>query len=366
MKRYALILTCSLVLGTAEAAKVEETLAAVNGDPIYLTEYQNNLQNLLEDLKRNSATELTAVQQADIKQKVMEQMVDDLLLLQEAKKQEVKVFKKDIDSGVDEVKSRFKKDEAGRPTTTAQADEAFQEEIRKQKLTYADFEDRIRKQLMVIKLVDTLIKPKVTPPSEKQTQEFFEKIRVAVESKDKKVANATDKEEEEEIVKLSQLLRDRISERIRARHILVKVPAGAAMTEKSKALKQAKDIKKELDAGGDFSELAMKHSEDTASAKMGGDLGYFIRGWMVPAFEKSAFALPIGQVSEPVETEFGYHIIMVEEKRAATKLKYKDVQEDLAQYLAQRRFQQALRDFVSDLRKSATIKINKDVSQLPI
>ena len=83
------------------------------------------------------------------------------------------------------------------------------------------------------------------------------------------------------------------------------------------ALAKINDVQKKLKKGDDFAELAKKYSEDPGSKDRGGDLGYFSKGDMVPPFEKAAQALDVGQVSDVVQTDFGYHIIRVEEKKAA-------------------------------------------------
>ncbi|MDW8141309.1 MAG: peptidylprolyl isomerase, partial [Candidatus Bipolaricaulota bacterium] len=106
-------------------------------------------------------------------------------------------------------------------------------------------------------------------------------------------------------------------EQIRARHILIRVAEGASEAEVAKAKQQIEQIRQELDKGADFAELAQKHSQDPGSAPNGGDLGFFRRGQMVPEFEESAFALAVGAVSEPVRTQFGFHLIKVEEKKPA-------------------------------------------------
>lgn len=100
---------------------------------------------------------------------------------------------------------------------------------------------------------------------------------------------------------------------VRASHILIK-PDGFDEASKKKARAAIDDVLKQARAGGDFAELAKKHSSDS-SAQQGGDLGYFTRGRMVPEFSKAAFALQPGQISDVVETQFGYHVIKVTERK---------------------------------------------------
>lgn len=105
-------------------------------------------------------------------------------------------------------------------------------------------------------------------------------------------------------------------EEIKARHILIKVAADAAPEEVEKARTKIVAVLAEVKAGGDFAELAKKYSQGPSNS-MGGDLGWFGRGSMVKPFEEAAFALTPGDVSEPVLTQFGFHLIKNEEYRAA-------------------------------------------------
>jgi len=121
-------------------------------------------------------------------------------------------------------------------------------------------------------------------------------------------------------------------ERVKAAHILFKTvgltPAAAA------AIKQkAEDVLKQIRAGGDFAALAKKYSEDPGSAVNGGELGLFTRGRMVKAFEDAAFSLQPGQVSDLVQTEYGYHIIKVEAHEAARTQPLAEVHDQIAQQI---------------------------------
>lgn len=106
----------------------------------------------------------------------------------------------------------------------------------------------------------------------------------------------------------------------RARHILLTVPKGGNAAERQRVQDRIVHLRQELLAHPErFSELAKSESQDTGSARQGGELGYFARGVMTPAFEQAAFSLKVNEISQPVETDFGYHLIQVEDIRPATK-----------------------------------------------
>ncbi|GFO58953.1 peptidylprolyl isomerase [Geomonas silvestris] len=136
-------------------------------------------------------------------------------------------------------------------------------------------------------------------------------------------------------------------EQIHASHILVKSEA------------QAKDIEKQLKAGGNFEELAKKNSIDGAAAK-GGDLGWFGKGSMLPDFEKVAFSLKEGAISDIVKTKFGYHIIKVTGKRPAGTRTFDEVKDQLKAALAPEKQQETFKKIKEDLKKSAKINVKED------
>lgn len=106
------------------------------------------------------------------------------------------------------------------------------------------------------------------------------------------------------------------TEQVQASHILVEDEA------------TAKEVEEKLDAGEDFAELAKEYSTDS-SAESGGDLGYFGKGEMVAEFEEAAFSMEIGEISDPVKSEFGYHIIKVVDKKEAKDAVYEDVKDEV-------------------------------------
>lgn len=120
-----------------------------------------------------------------------------------------------------------------------------------------------------------------------------------------------------------------VPEERRARHILIQIPEGANEATVKQAKAKADDLLKRIRAGESFEELAKTNSDDPGSAKLGGDLGFFGRGVMEPDFEKAVFALKKGEVSEPVLTSFGYHIIKLEDIRAEQRKPFDEVKDEL-------------------------------------
>lgn len=113
---------------------------------------------------------------------------------------------------------------------------------------------------------------------------------------------------------------------------------------------EAKTIKAEIDGGGDFAELAKKHSSDGAAAN-GGDLGWFGAGMMVEPFQNAVFAMTVGSVSDPVNTQFGWHLIQLKETRIAEAPKLDDIREQLAEGIERK----AMEAKIAELTAAATI-----------
>ena len=119
-------------------------------------------------------------------------------------------------------------------------------------------------------------------------------------------------------------------ERIRARQILVKVAPEATPEQKAQAMQRAQALRKEIEGGKDFAEVARASSEDPGTKPAGGDLGWVERGNWEPALANAAFALDAGQMTQPVETKFGIHLVKVDEKKPAADKKLEEVQDQIA------------------------------------
>jgi peptidyl-prolyl cis-trans isomerase D len=154
-------------------------------------------------------------------------------------------------------------------------------------------------------------------------------------------------------------------ESVKARHILIKSEQGASAEDDKKALAKAQDVAKQAkEQKADFASLAKKYSDDPGSKEKGGDLGFFEKGRMVPEFDKAAFSAKLGEVSEPVKSQFGYHIILVEDKKAANTRTYETVRNEIAaDMLAKEQSKSALDAFETKLKAGDTAAVNAFVAE---
>lgn len=136
--------------------------------------------------------------------------------------------------------------------------------------------------------------------------------------------------------------------KMRASHILVK------------SEDEAKKILARIKKGEDFAKIAEQISLDTGTAKNGGDLGYFSQGQMVPEFESAAIKLKVGEISEPVKTRFGYHIIKVTDKETGKPIEFEKIKNTLAQRLAAEKQKEFFDTYIDELKNRYKVEMNQE------
>ncbi|NIM03874.1 hypothetical protein GTN66_07005 [bacterium] len=309
---FLFAIICLFVASSLGAKVVDKTVATVDGEMILMSEYERRAKPVIEEYEKFLTGPDKEIKIKELKDKILEQMIDEKILIQEAKRKKVKVNSKEIQDGIGEIRKRFG------------TEEEYNQELVRQGLSEGKFREQVKEQLMVIKLIDQEIKAKVVSPTDSEIENFY-------------------KQNESEMVE---------PEQVRARHILIKVDEN---TDKKKALKRIRDILREVKKGEtSFAELAKKYSEGP-SAPRGGDLGFFIRGQMVRKFEEAAFALKVGEISDVVETEYGYHIIQCIEKKASEKKSLEEVRDYLRNFIFQKRMEEQYEKWLRTLRDKASI-----------
>ena len=293
-------------------ALLPDVVARINGEAIN----KADLENAVKGLEGRAGGPVPADQRDRVYRGVLDDMISYRLLVQEAKARKVLVPEADIDAQIAQIRGQF------------QTDAQFQQALATQKMTLAAVREDARSELGVEKLVEAEIAGKiaVTPAA---VTDFYQK------NQDKFQQGA----------------------RVKASHILIAVPEKADAAAKLQAKAKAEAILKDLKAGKDFAAAAKESSQDPGSAPNGGDLGFFEPGQMVPPFEQAAFALKPGDMSELVESPFGFHIIKVAEKQAARVVPLEEAKPKIDQYLSAQNRQTQTQAFVSTLKAKAKIEI---------
>jgi peptidyl-prolyl cis-trans isomerase C len=288
----------------------EGIVAMVNGTPIS----QEDFDRSLGFAKQQSSRMGKPADDAQLKEGVLDQLIGSELLYQESKKTGVRIDAKTVDERLDQWKKRFP------------SDEEYKKALEQMKVSDGQMRANVEKSLATEKFVMDNFVDKTTVP-EKEIKDYYDSHPDMFKQ----------------------------PEQVQASHILIKLKPDASESEQAEALKKIKDVQEKQKKGEDFAELAKAHSECPSSSK-GGDLGFFGRGQMVPAFEEAAFTMKPGDVSDVVKTQFGYHLIKVTNKKPESTMPFDDIKERLGQYLKQQKVQKEVKEFVDKLRKEAKVE----------
>lgn len=152
-------------------------------------------------------------------------------------------------------------------------------------------------------------------------------------------------------------LRLTLPPQVRVRHILLKWKPMGTQDDRGRIRNQMQPILDRARAGEDFAVLAREFSEDSSTRGNGGDTGMFGPGTMVPEFEQVAFSLEVGEISDPVDTVFGVHILRLEEREEGRLLPFDEVREQLREYVREQKMDAAVRTKIDDLLAAADVEV---------
>jgi len=296
-------------------AVVDRVVAEVNQEIITLSEVEKWIDPLRQEMETDDRLEKRERTETLYRQ-VLERLIEEKLIDQEVKKSGVKIPSKEIDAALEEIKRR-----------NAATQEDFEKALTIEGLTLETYKKQIEKGLQRQKLISWSVKVE-SKPGEKELREFYEK----------------------------NLGRYRTNETYRAGHILFTIPKGAVPDEIGDIRKKAQNVLEKIKGGADFEEMALLYSQD-ASAKNRGDLGYFKKGELFPAFEKEALRLKVGQVSGLLRTEFGFHIIKLLDRKGMEPLPFEEVKDKVKADYYEAEIEKAFRQFLSTLKEKSVIEI---------
>jgi len=321
MPARALAALAALLLYVATAAAEErinrpprddDVMARVNGTTIYRKDVKDIVQSILvmQDTQPDAGTVTKLADDA------LESLIALELLYQESQARGIKVSNTEVDAEINRSKSRF-------PDA-----QTFQAVLKSRGMTEKNLRSDTQKTMAVDRLLESTVWKdlKVTP---EQVKSFYD-------------SNKDDFKHPAQI---------------RVSHILIRVPEGASAADRAAAKKRATALLDQLKAGEDFAALAHKQSEDASSAPRGGDLGYLAKGEMDDAFEKPAFTLAPGQISDVISTPYGFDIIKVTDHRAAGYAPLSEVEEGIRTVLEKFERQKRQAALVAQLRQKAKVEI---------
>lgn len=346
---------------SVQAKVMEGSVATVNGKPVLSSEYEAYLDGVIEQYQAVAPHVLERPDAKDmLGREVLKELISKELLYQAAEEAKIQVKDSEIDEGINEIKTRFIIDEKTGKEDPAGADKRFNEALKKQGLTLKRYKEKIRKDVAVRKLMEEKLKATVKPIEEADAKELYDEVNAVLKNNTKKMQALEKKDPArfQEVQAIAAKLKQLTAEQVRLGHIYLAVTKDMKPEEVKKKEELAKQIKKELDGGMDFSAAVQKYTEDKAALASGGDM-ILIKGIAPKEIDEKAFSLPVGKVSAPIKTDMGYHIIKIKEKRAERNLEFNDVVRELSQYLAQQRVQKAMGDYLDELRSKADIKITK-------
>ena len=314
--KILLVLVVTLMSALAWAAEQKapgDKVAVVNGVTITKETYDRELDFFVRRAAPGGK-KIPDGQMAQMKNEVLESLIDRELLYQESKKKGIQIKSEAVSDQLHKIQQRYP------------SKEEFNKLLSNMGLTESDVQMQIARGMAIQELIDKEVTEKVKV-SDEETKSFYDKN--------------------------PQLFQQ--PEQIKASHILIKVEADAPADKKAEARKKIETVQQKVQKGEDFATLAKTYSEGPSGPR-GGDLGYFKRGQMVKPFEEAAFSLKLNETSEIVETRFGYHLIKVNDKKPAKKMTYAEVKDRLNEHLKKQKTDSEASAYIETLRKEAKIE----------
>ena len=285
-------------------------LAHVNSENVTKADFDR----LLKNIELNNGGPVPAERRDEIYRRVLEELVNYTLLKQEAKARNFTVTDAEVETQLQSIRK------------SAGTEENFKKALADRQMTLERLKADARVEMSIAKMMNAQVT--ATEATDADVREFYDK-------------NPD---------------RFKRAETVRASHILLRVDPAADDAAKKQITAKIDGLLKRAKGGEDFAALAKQNSQDS-SAEQGGDLGYFPKEKMVPAFADVAFALKTGEISDVVTTQFGVHIIKVTDRKAAGTVPIDEVTPQVKQYLTEQKKQQQAQAFIEQVRQKAKIEV---------
>ena len=301
-------------LASPAAHNPDEVVARVNSKEIKLKELDVATHWFMQQLAQRGQP-VPAERLAQFEHDMLDRLIERELVLQEGRAMKIA----DLDSKVQKEMQRIK---------SQRGDEAFAQALKDSGMSEQELTGQVRDGIMMRETFDSVVKGKDNVSAE-EIKSFYDQNR-------------------EKFVQ---------PEQVKASHILIRVPSEATEQVKTEKRTKMELIRARLKQGEKFADVAKEVSEDPGSAASGGDLGYFGRGAMVPQFDVAAFSLKTNELSDIITTPFGYHVLIVTDRKPKQDLPFDQVKGDIEQHLKNRKGSEVAQQHVKDLRAAAKVEV---------
>ncbi len=325
IRRFAVVFIILLLMTSpvSYSEVVDKIVAVVNDEPITKSELDSLLAPIYDQYKSVYKGKEFVKKINEARTNILNQLIEDKLVAQEAKRLGVEVREDEIDARIDEIKQKFA------------SEKEFREYMDSQGMTMTKLRNRIKEQISIRKLQHYEIQQKIiiTPA---QVEEYYNRHLEDFSTKEK--------------VKVRTIM-------LRKKSLSDKELTESGVAEyNEKIYERAKRILEELKEGASFADYAKEYSEGQNKEK-GGDLGFIQRGDMIKPFDDVIFSLPVGGISDVVESPIGYHIFLVEAKQAKKVKPISEVKGEIRNILFQQKAEERFKKWMSELKEKAYISI---------
>jgi peptidyl-prolyl cis-trans isomerase SurA len=308
----------ALVLAPAAArARVVERVAAVVGDSLVLaSEVEDRVGPLMADVNRITDQEKRAARATALRHEVLERLIDDELILQQAAELKLSISSEQVDSSIEEIKKQ-----------NSLNDDQLREALRSQGMTMAAYRADLRRQLLRYRVLNIAVGSRVNI-SDEEVRAYYDRH-----------------------------MKDGSNVQVRAAHVFVAIPDGADAATVAEKQAQAQKILERAKAGEDFAKLARETSDDAATRADGGDLGYFGKDMLPKAIEELVFAMKVGEVRGPIRVDRGFHILKLVDRKVKDPKPFDEVKDDIRMQLRGKDMERQTKIYLGELRKKTLVDI---------
>jgi peptidyl-prolyl cis-trans isomerase SurA len=310
-----LLVIIFVISAFAQSETIDRIVARVNREIITLSDLREAGQQYLAAAESQLTGPDKEMKVEELEKEILGKMIEEKLIIYKAKAIGITVKEKEIDKAIDEVKQRHSLN-----------DFQFQNLLEQQGTSLEDYKERIKNQILIARALNFEVHSKINL-TEAEAKEYYEKHKG-------------------EFV---------LPGDIKIRQILIQCPPNADNAERQRAETEAEYIHRALLDGADFAQLAKKHSQDPLADK-GGDIGYTKKGELLPSLEKVLFELEEKAISSVINTERGFHIMKVEEKRENRLKPFSEVRDTIMDKLYKDKIDTRHRQWIDEIKKDAFVE----------